>query len=223
MAIKLSQSSVSVLKIVFAITLTSVFFKATPALAHTPAPPRTNPQKSSAATDTCPARKGLIEPFIMTSSQPLLSPRSADKVPGRRMPELPRPHVPINTPITYNSNPPTSGPHYDCTAVWGIYEEAPADGFFVHNLEHGIVIISYNPDRINGQTLEQLRAQARELSLTNARLILTPRSNLDAALALTAWGYLQKLNRYEPAAVKAFYDAHIARGPECEAGKCPDW
>lgn len=210
-------------RILFIIALTPLFFKAAIAKACTSPPQRTMSSTPSATTDSCPVRKGLIEPFILTSSQPQLSPRPTGKVAGLRITELPRYHVPINTPITDKSNPPTSGSHYDCTATWGIYQEAPADGFLVHNLEHGNVIISYNPRRINGQTLEQLRAQARELSLSNARLILTPRPNLDAAIALTAWGYLQKLNYYNPARVKAFFDAHVSRGPECENGKCPEW
>ncbi len=173
-------------------------------------------------TNSCPTVwKGLIERFIITASQPPLSARSTGAEAGIHMTELLRFHVPINTPITDKTNPPSSGSHYDCTAPWGIYDEAPADGFLVHNLEHGTVIISYNPNRIQGQVLEQLRAQARELSLSNARLILTPRPQLNAAIALTAWGYLKRLDRYEPLVVKAF--SNIARGPECENGRCPDW
>jgi hypothetical protein len=205
-------------KIFFAIALIPLLWKGTLARAHTPTPAKTN-----AAVDSCPVRRGLIEAFILSSSQPPISPRVAGAVPGLRIPELPRSHVPIGTPVSDRSNPPTSGSHYDCTATWGIYEEAPVDGFLIHNLEHGNVIISYNPRQITGQTLEQLRSQARQLSLINARLILTPRANLDVAIALTAWGYVQKLNRYDPAAVKAFYDAHIGRGSECENGKCPEW
>ncbi|MBD2452209.1 DUF3105 domain-containing protein [Nostoc sp. FACHB-152] len=52
-------------------------------------------------------------------------------------------------------------------------------------------------------------------------IILTPRLNLDTPIALTAWNYLQKLDRYNSTAVKIFYDTHIARGPECQQGLCP--
>lgn len=127
----------------------------------------------------------------------------------------------VGTSVTYNSNPPTSGPHYPYPAGWGIYKNPPADEFLVHNLEHGGVIISYNPNRIKVQELERLRAQARSLSKFNARIIVTPRPNLDSAIALTSWGYLKKLDRYNPVVVKVFYDTHIGRGPECEEGLCP--
>jgi hypothetical protein len=222
MTIKLSKSGAVILKVFVAIVLTLVLFKANIANAHTLAPQMTTSPATKEKMTPCPVWKGLIEPFRLTLSQSPLSLHCAGAAPGIRIPELERPHVPINTPVSYNSNPPTSGPHYPCWADWGIYEEAPADGFLVHNLEHGGVIISYNPDRIKGQALEQLRTQARELSLTNGRLILTPRSNLNAAIALTAWGYLLNLNRYNQSTVKAFYEAHIARGPECEKGRCPD-
>jgi len=55
-----------------------------------------------------------------------------------------RDHVPAGTVRQYNSNPPTSGPHY---AEWekpGVYNKVLEDGKLVHSLEHGYVIISYN-------------------------------------------------------------------------------
>jgi hypothetical protein len=129
--------------------------------------------------------------------------------------------VEVGTSVTYNSTPPTSGPHYPYPAGWGIYKNPPADEFLVHNLEHGGVIISYNPEQIKGQELAQLWEQARSLSNFNPRVIVTPRSSLDTAIALTAWNYLQKLDRYDPTEVKVFYDTHIARAPECQEGLCP--
>lgn len=207
-----------------AIVLIPLFWQGASASAHTPPPQIVTSPKQEMGANPCPTVwRGLIERFIITSSQSPLPARPRGAQAGRRMRELPRFHVPLNTPITDKTNPPSSGSHYDCTAPWGIYEKAPADGFLVHNLEHGTVIISYNPNRIQGQTLEQLRTQARELSLTNARLILTPRPQLNTAIALTAWGYLKKLERYESIAVKAFYESNIARAPECEDGRCPDW
>ncbi len=37
----------------------------------------------------------------------------------------------------YNSNPPSSGPHWTSPAAKGIYDDAHADQEFIHNLEHG--------------------------------------------------------------------------------------
>lgn len=168
-------------------------------------------------------RGGLVEQFTVTSpGTPLAARDPGAQVPGTSIPDLGRGHVRAGSPVNYNSNPPTSGQHYDTWAQWGIYDGAPADGQLVHNLEHGGIIISYNPDRVSGEELEQLRALTRELAGINPRIILTPRENLDSPVALTAWGYLQKLESVDVEAIKEFYNAHIARGPECSPpGVCP--
>ena len=165
---------------------------------------------------------GVIESFSVDSPGTLLptQPEGA-ALPGKFIPTLEATHIRQGETATYNSNPPTSGAHYGFPATWGIHNEAPLDESLVHNLEHGGIVVSYNPSQIQGQTLEELRTQIRELSQINPRIVLTPRENLEGAIALTAWGYLQKLDSYDPTAVKAFYDAHITRGPECQNGQCP--
>src|SRR5262245_31883099 len=55
-------------------------------------------------------------------------------------------HVFEGTAVTYQNNPPASGPHYP---VWLRYEEfstALPRPYWVHNLEHGGVIFLYRPD-----------------------------------------------------------------------------
>lgn len=164
-----------------------------------------------------------LEQFTADSpGTPLPSQPSPAALPGQQFPDLGQQHVPTTETVAYNSTPPTSGPHYDTPAPWGIYRtDPPQDEQLVHNLEHGGIIISYNPDQVDAQTLDQLQAQVRELSQINPRLILTPRPGLDPPIALTAWTYLQKLDRYNPEAIRTFYQAHIARGPECQQGQCP--
>ncbi len=67
-------------------------------------------------------------------------------IPGRQVPEIGREHVTLVEveKTTYNSNPPTSGPHYEIASKPGIYETPQHDGSLIHSLEHGYVIISYN-------------------------------------------------------------------------------
>lgn len=65
---------------------------------------------------------------------------------GQKVEDLGRGHVPIGTEVQYNSNPPTSGPHYGEWTRSGIYNEVKDDRNLVHSLEHGYVIISYNCD-----------------------------------------------------------------------------
>lgn len=223
MNIKLVKSGYLVLCLLCAIAIT-LLSGDMPGNSQTPSsqPSTTPPLSSINMTSPILEWQGLIEPFTITTLEsplPQLPPGTI--LPGTRIPDLGQLHVQVATPVTYNSNPPTSGPHYPYPAGWGIYKNSPADEFLVHNLEHGGVTISYNPNRIKGQELEQIQAQARSLSNFNPRVIVTPRQNLDTAIVLTAWTYLQKLDRYDPAAVKVFYDTHIARGPECGDGLCP--
>lgn len=165
---------------------------------------------------------GLIQHFVVTTpGTPIEARKQGSNEPGTVIPRLKREHIPQSKRAIYNSNPPTSGAHFDSQARWGIYNQAPVDELLVHNLEHGGIVVSYHPQQVQGKELEQLRKQVKELSANNPRIILTPRANLDKAIALTAWGYLQKLDKYTPTAVKTFYDAHIARGPECQKGLCP--
>ena len=222
MTIKLSKFSFLVIGLLSGIVI-SLLFVIMPGNAQIPASTAsTTPTLISTMVSPNVKWKGLIEAFTVTTLEsplPQLPPGTI--LPGTHIPDLGQKHVAVGTPLTYNSNPPTSGPHYPYPAGWGIYRNPPANEFLVHNLEHGGVIISYDPDVIKGQELERLRAQARSLSTFNPRIIVVPWQNLDTAIGLTAWAYLQKLDRYEPTAVKTFYDTHIARGPECQDGLCP--
>ena len=109
----------------------------------------------------------------------------------------------------YNSNPPTSGWHWPQPAEWGIYEQSPADEQLVHNLEHGGIWISYQPGA-DEQVVEQLRDFARRYR----KVIVAPREANDSAIALAAWGRLQKLETYNEESIIEFIEAFYDKGPE---------
>jgi hypothetical protein len=164
---------------------------------------------------------GLVEAFTVTTPGALVAAEGAAALPVKTFADLGRQHVESGTPVTYNSNPPTSGPHYSRWAPWGIYTEAPPDEWMVHNLEHGGIVASYQPEMLSAADLEKLRAQVKQLSHINPRIVLVPRPTLEVPLAIAAWGHLLELDRYDPATVELFYNAYIARGPECREGRCP--
>lgn len=68
---------------------------------------------------------------------------SSKPLPGEKIADLGRGHVPIGTQVDYNSNPPTSGKHYEDWIKVGVYTEPKDDRNLVHSLEHGYVILSY--------------------------------------------------------------------------------
>jgi|RhiMethySRZTD1v2_1073278.scaffolds.fasta_scaffold09123_5 uncharacterized protein DUF3105 len=139
-------------------------------------------------------------------------------------------HVPQCSPITYASNPPSWGDHYDFWAAYGEFTTPVAHGFSVHNLEHGSVVVSHHcPDAGCDVDLEAARAWIRSLrvddfclaqGLGTPRVLLTPDPELDSPWAASAWGYTLRADCFEPAVFSDFYAAHVGRGPEdvCSAG-----
>jgi hypothetical protein len=140
---------------------------------------------------------------------------------GREGPDFSR-AVPVMTDINhipegwswfvqYNSNPPTSGPHYDQTARSGFREVEISDGHIVHNLEHGDVWISYHP-RVSDEVKEQLKQFA------HPKVIITPRQKNDTDIALAAWGRLDKFDLEDGTVpvqrIRDFIRRYMHRGPE---------
>jgi hypothetical protein len=156
-------------------------------------------------------------------NQPTRQP-AAEVSPGQPVPTMEsRDHLPDGTPVQYNTNPPTSGPHWGQAATWGVYPSTPPpDERLVHNLEHGGVVIYYDPNQVDEQTIEQLRNLTRDLRRERTCLVLTQRESIqdDAAIALTAWGVLALLDSYDEPAIRAFWRDHVARGPEFGEGVC---
>lgn len=71
---------------------------------------------------------------------------SSKPKPGTKIDDLGRNHIPVGQKVKYNSNPPTSGDHFEDWIRSGVYDEVKEDGLLIHSLEHGYVIISYNCD-----------------------------------------------------------------------------
>jgi hypothetical protein len=51
----------------------------------------------------------------------------------------------VDQKVKWNSNPPTSGPHYGQWAVWNFYDSPVPLTMSTHNLEHGGIVIHYGP------------------------------------------------------------------------------
>jgi len=129
---------------------------------------------------------------------------------GEEFPELGRSHIDPGTPHDpYNSNPPTSGPHYAQPADWGIYSTPLPDEELIHNLEHGGIWISYKD--IDADMLSKLEAVAKA---NPGSVVLTPRAADDTKIALAAWTRLEKLDGYDEAKILEFIKANKNKSPE---------
>ncbi len=125
--------------------------------------------------------------------------------------------------VEYPSLPPTSGYHGQSPAEWGYYDGFVSDEAMVHNLEHGAVIVFYNPQLITSIELSQLEATFENLYRRDHHTILQKRFDLDATVAMTAWEYrLMLRDNANLAAINTFFSEHIARGPECVNLRCPN-
>jgi hypothetical protein len=110
----------------------------------------------------------------------------------------------------YNSNPPTSGWHTPQTAGWGAHRSVLPDEIVVHNLEHGGIWISYR-DAGDAALVERLQALVARY---RSKVILTPRPQNDAPIAVAAWGRLMNLKTLDEDLIVRFIEAYRNKGPE---------
>lgn len=108
----------------------------------------------------------------------------------------------------YNSNLPTSGPHYAQPAKWGVYQTELQDEQIVHNLEHGGIWIAYKDiDDVAKISLE-------EITKSGLKIIMTPRTKNDAPITLASWGRVQKFENFDKQAILEFIKANTNKSPE---------
>jgi hypothetical protein len=132
----------------------------------------------------------------------------------------------LTTKPKWNSSPPTSGPHYGQTAVWGFYDEPVPLVQTTHNLEHGGVIIHYGPD-VPAAAVDALRTWYNESDEPNGLVVSPLPTNADK-ITLSAWtapdgstgtadrgrGWLATCRTFDEGAFSAFIDEHRYMGPE---------
>jgi hypothetical protein len=131
---------------------------------------------------------------------------------------------PAATSPEWNTDPPTSGPHYGQTLIYGSYTEPIEMGRALHNLEHGAVNVFYG-DQVPQSTVAQLQSfYSSHQNGTN----LAPYPKLGDKIALAAWyaaglpeassgrgsGVLAKCTRFDQTAFETFFEAFQFKGPE---------
>ncbi len=128
---------------------------------------------------------------------------------------------------SYTSVPGTSGPHWGTPASWGIYPEGAGvpEPQAIHNLEHGGIVIWYDPNRASAEAISQLTEYVdREVSGARYKFILSPwdGEDFDHAIAVTAWTRLLYLDTVDIDLIGQFVDRYYQRlGPEPGGGPGP--
>lgn len=129
--------------------------------------------------------------------------------------------------LAYSSDPPTSGPHwigagaYYRTAgglattippQWGVYSEELPNEMLVHSMEHGGVIVWYNPRAgCDGRCVALLSASVTRYVARGQHVIMVPYAGLRTPVALTSWTRLERLDHPDAARLAAFVVAHDRR------------
>ena len=110
----------------------------------------------------------------------------------------------VSTPVSYPDPPPTSGNHNPCWARWQIYDTPVRPERWVHNLEHGGVVLLYNC--ADGCPTEL--AQLKQFFSTHKQMVLTGYAAMPTKFAIVAWGRRLVTNCVDLAAFDAFYKAY---------------
>jgi hypothetical protein len=133
-------------------------------------------------------------------------------------------HVPACSAVEYQTNPPSAGDHYAIYPRFGVYRAAIPQGFWVHTLEHGGVVLTYSctdcedevaqaADLLAGTepALECCSASGCPRDATN-QLLMTPDPGLATRWAASSWGFTLSADCFEPDVFQNFIEAHRNTG-----------
>jgi hypothetical protein len=119
----------------------------------------------------------------------------------------------------YNSLPATSGLHNPVTAIWNLYDQSVPQINYVHNLEHGGVVIQYG----SAVPAEEIASLANWYGQDTRGLIVAPLSEemeeedptLADQIVATSWTHMLRCGSFDEEALSDFSDDY--RGPQGDA------
>ena len=110
--------------------------------------------------------------------------------------------------VEYSASPPAGGPHSSLWQNCGFYTEPLRSEHAVHSLEHGAVWVTYTDDAPAGELdyLEMLAGQ-------NSHLLVSPYSEQDTPIVLSAWGRQLALDSTDDPRFVRFLETYLRDGP----------
>ena len=114
----------------------------------------------------------------------------------------------VDGTVDYAQSPPVGGDH---AAVWlncGIYNQPVPTENAVHDLEHGAVWVTYNPDQVSGDDLTTLQDSVPDTYIT-----MSPWPDLQAPVVASAWGAQVELTGVDDERLGQFIEAY-RQGPQ---------
>jgi hypothetical protein len=131
-------------------------------------------------------------------------------------------HMPAGTAIEWSTNPPATGPHFPSWAGWDRHYENLERGYWVHNAEHGGVILLYNCPDGCADVVDELLAVARNAAIDDTctapitkRVIVAadPLLPEGTQVAAVAWNTYYTASCFDPY-VATFMRSRYRHGPE---------
>lgn len=123
----------------------------------------------------------------------------------------------------YAHRPTTSGRHLPSVVATGVYDDYVDERLTTHNMEHGYVIVWWDPE-LPADDVEEIQTWASE-QIENGyeELVAAPYNEPlpdGGSVAMTAWGHRQLCDQFDPQIAEAFLiERHdSADAPESLAG-----
>jgi hypothetical protein len=126
-----------------------------------------------------------------------------------------------NSPVAYNSTPPTSGPHYPNVAAWRAFSEPQRYELLLHNLEDGGVVVYYQCEDGCPELVNELTEILQPFWNAGRHVVLAPNDpsfviagsqplhqDMGARIALTAWQNLLTMDEVDPEIIRTFIERY---------------
>ena len=140
-----------------------------------------------------------------------------------------RTHLDPCAELPYEVVPASSGDHYGIWAQFREYDEPVPQGYLVHSMEHGAVVLYHNcpdgcPEVLNAfreiREAWGLDPQCLGGDAVLNRIIIAPRPDMDVPIAATAWERSYSATCLDIDGLTDFVSRHYGQGPEdlCSGG-----
>lgn len=122
-------------------------------------------------------------------------------------------HVIEGSEIEWMADPPHSGPHYPMWGLWGEHDTVVPRGTWIHNLEHGGIVLAY---RCNDDCPDELEVLRQVIAMRpDLRVLLTKDPLLTGErFAAISWTWVHRFDAPDLASLLCFADQHEGQAPE---------
>jgi len=123
-------------------------------------------------------------------------------------------HLNAGVPFNYPTIPAHGGPHAGNLLPCSVYPDEQSQERILHSMEHGAVVIFFQPDVASGDDITQIRQLGTELLREGNRIVVAPNRQLTNPIVIASWARLLPLQTFEDATIRGFVDAFENDGPE---------